>query len=69
VGAALMHAERSRDMTNFIGAFRDYANAPVKGGIVFNAIINKLGRAERKRTQLSVMQDEIISFYVPLLLV
>jgi len=45
-----MHAESSRDMTNFIGAFRDYANAPVKGGIAFNAIINKLGRAERKRT-------------------
>ena len=41
-----MHAERSRDMTNFIAAFRDYANAPVKGVITFNAIINKLGLAE-----------------------
>jgi len=51
-------------MTHFIEAFRDYANAPVKGvgGITFNAIIKKLGRAERKRTQLSVMQDEIILF-------
>jgi hypothetical protein len=63
VAAALMHEQRIRAMTNFIGAFRDYANVPV------NTIINKLGRAERKRTQLSVMQDEIISFYIPLLLV
>jgi len=63
-----MHAGRSRDMTNFIGAFRDYANAPVTGVITFNAIINKLGRAEGKRTRLSLMQDEIVSFYIPLFL-
>lgn len=68
MGAALTHAEKDRDMTNFTGAFRDYAKAPVKGGIAFNAIINKFGRAEMQRTQLSVMQDEIIS-YIHLLLV
>jgi hypothetical protein len=27
-----MHAERSRELTNFTGAYRDYANAPFKGG-------------------------------------
>jgi hypothetical protein len=39
------------------------------GGITFNVIINKLGRAERKRTQPSVMKDEIILLNKPLLLV
>jgi hypothetical protein len=28
VGAALIHADRRTDMTQVIGAFRDYVNAP-----------------------------------------
>jgi len=28
VGAELIHADRQADMTNLIGAFRNYASAP-----------------------------------------
>jgi hypothetical protein len=52
VEVALMHAEGSADMENLTGAFRDYANAPVKGVITFKATKNRFGRAERQRTQL-----------------